>query len=211
MPRLPNRLSHVLPWIDASMIIADIGSDHGRLPRAIIEQTKAKVYASELTEARVTSLRHHLSDTPIPIYQADGLQRLPDDVNTVILTGMGGPLIRTILLDGQHVWPQLNTLILGPQSDLYALRLMLSNHTWKIEEEKLIQDGHHLYPFLRVKPGYESLSNLQCMYGPRLLESMPDLLRNQLKKDKQTLMVKQTHNALTEQDVHRLQWLNEHA
>ena len=211
MPRLPYRLTHILPWIHESMIIADIGSDHGRLPRAIVQQTHAKVYATELTEASMMTLCHHLTDTTIPTYQADGLKSLPHDVNTIIMTGMGGPLIRTILLQGKQVWPQLNTLILGPQSDLYTLRLMLSENDWKIVEEKLVEDGRKIYTFLRVSPGQERLSDVQCMYGPRLLECPSPLLLNQLKKDKQTLMVKQTHQSLTEQDVHRLQWLNEHA
>jgi tRNA (adenine22-N1)-methyltransferase len=211
MPRLPKRLALILPWIDETMIIADIGSDHGALPRAILEKTKAKVYASELTEASVAMLRQRLDDTGIKTYQANGLNDLPHDVNVVILTGMGGPLIRTILLNGKDVWPQLKTLILGPQSDVYALRSMLRDHPWKIAEEILIQDGKKTYTFLRVIPGHERLSELECVYGPRLLESQSNLFLNQLKKDKQTLMVKQAHNALSEVDILRLQWLSKHA
>lgn len=146
------RLSKIVTLIDQG-VIADIGCDHALVCLGAIEQKKAqKAYACDL---RLGPLRQALSNIEahglqeqIVIRLQDGIQNLPEDVEEIIICGMGGKLIIDILS-----WPipsKVNTLLLSPHKDAKALRLFLINQGWTIVEEWMIKDGH-FYPIIKAR------------------------------------------------------------
>lgn len=203
---LPTRLKPLLKWLKPSMVVADIGANHGYLARDLSRLTSQPIYASELSQASVAHLRHAVEDTRVTVYQADGLQHVPSNVNTVVLTGMGGRLIEKIL--SLTPFPaHIDSLWLGPQSHEANLRHYVATHGWKIIEEVMVEEQDHFYVFLNLVRGEESLTDAQAYLGPRLMESLTPTFLRWVQVEYQRLQTLSTSVSLTIQDQHRLQWL----
>jgi tRNA (adenine22-N1)-methyltransferase len=175
MRGLPLRLQAILPWLTAIPSLVDIGSDHGLLPYHLWKSGNIPLlYASELTASSYATLKNALLTTSVQTYKADGLDALPAHISTVVITGMGGYLIRQIIEKGHQHWSSIDQFILGPQKDIAMLRQYLSENAFIIVDETFVTERGKGYIFLRVKQGHESLNALQCTYGPRLLEILPE-------------------------------------
>ena len=121
---LSKRLYAVAGLVTEGASVADIGTDHGYVPIYLVESGIAsKVIALDvnqgpLNRARMHIVGHGLGDR-IETRLSDGLARIcPGEVDTVIASGMGGPLTIRILQEGKEVADQLNALILQPQSEI---------------------------------------------------------------------------------------------
>ena len=104
---LSLRLTRVGEQIPDQARLADIGSDHAYLPVALMLQNKIQyAVAGEVVKDHSNLLhgksKNGLSDK-ITVRLADGLAAIqPDDqIDTVVIAGMGGTLIRTILENGK--------------------------------------------------------------------------------------------------------------
>ncbi len=144
------RLEKIISLIDKG-VIADIGCDHALVCLGAITQQKAyKAYACDLRpgplqQAAVNIQIHGLQDQIFPRLQ-DGIQGLPQDVEEIVLAGMGGKLMIDILSIGipNHV----NTLLLAPHKDVTALRTFLVNEGFDLEEWMVHE--RHFYPILKA-------------------------------------------------------------
>ena len=74
---------------------------------------------------------------------SDGLHELPqDDVDSIVIAGMGGDLVVRILEQDFDKLANVKELILSPQSHLERVRHFLNDHGFRIlEEEFLKEDG----------------------------------------------------------------------
>ncbi len=210
MGLLPPRLKPLLAWIDAAMIPVDIGSNHGYLARAIATKLSHKVYATELSDASFQHLKQQLEGCGVIAYQADGLAQLPAEVNTAIITGMGGLTIQTILHTHPKATQQLSYLLLGPQSDVDSLRAYVTQTGWRIREENMVHVHGKFYPFLFLVKGKETLTAAQLYLGPRLLEQQSPTFLAWKKSEFNRLETLMRTVSLTEKDQKRLQWLKNH-
>src|SRR5690554_2779581 len=97
---LSPRLAAIAAFISSDDIVADIGSDHGKLPLYLNELGHTYVYASENKSGPYNRLKKEIG-TPlngqIEVALKDGLNDLPPHINTVVIAGMGGELIGEIL------------------------------------------------------------------------------------------------------------------
>lgn len=168
--KLSPRLQGLASMVDRSSTIVDIGSNHGQLPLYLKKQGHlGELYATEYSDDSYIALQHFLNETSIVCYQANGLHHLPPQVTTVVIAGMGGLLILSILKQlAQH--PQVDTLILAPQKDVFSLRKALDDLGFYICEEQMIKDKGHFYPLLKAIKGYQTYSTIELTLGPLLIQ-----------------------------------------
>ena len=101
MIKLSERLQIIHDMVPKS-VVADIGSDHGKLMVALVEsKTITKGYAVENKEGpferlRNNLIRYHVSDKITPLF-SDGIKDITRDVSTIVIAGMGGQTIVNIL------------------------------------------------------------------------------------------------------------------
>ena len=101
MVKLSKRLKIIHDMISNS-VVADIGSDHGKLMIALVESGKVqKGYAIENKEGpferlRNNLIRYHVNDKITPLF-SDGIKDITRDVATIVIAGMGGSSIVNIL------------------------------------------------------------------------------------------------------------------
>jgi tRNA (adenine22-N1)-methyltransferase len=186
---LSQRLLTIASLVDRDAIAIDIGSDHGHIPRYLLQSGQVKkMYATEFGPSTFLQLKTNLADTDVMTYQADGLINLPADITCVIITGMGGGLIASMLQ--AKASKHQSTLVLGPQRDVHVVRKTLQIIGYRITEERLIEEHQHYYQLIKAQPGAMNLNNFDAYYGPLLHQACSPLWLNMLKKEKVNLLKK---------------------
>lgn len=163
--KLPNRLQAIAELIDDEATVADIGTDHGYLPvyLALKEQiqpgTVKRIIASDNSEGSLAAIRRNAEKygvaDKIEIVCAPGLDRIgKNDVNTIIIAGVGGETIRDILQAAPWTVKECTAgklkLILQPQTKLDVLREFLHNSGYKLQTETAVTDRGRAYTILEV-------------------------------------------------------------
>ena len=164
-----SRIQEILEWVNGNCI-ADIGCDHAYVVcNAILNKQSKKGYACDVAQgpldnAKKTIEENHLSDF-VSCRLLDGIQGLNEDVDQIIICGMGGKLIIDILSKG-NLYPGLR-LLLSSHKDDFALREYLRDHNIHIVREKMIYDHGHYYPILDcvVKDHIQDISTSQLHFG----------------------------------------------
>lgn len=180
---LSKRLYAVAGLVTEGASVADIGTDHGYVPIYLMEQGIAsKVIAldvnkSPLERARMHIVGHGLGEV-IETRLSDGLKEVrPGEVDTMIASGMGGPLTIRILEEGEAAAGRLTSLILQPQSEIARVRRFLVENGYRIEKEDMVFEDGKYYPVMRAVHGErEAYEEWEYLYGKRLLEERHPVL-----------------------------------
>jgi tRNA (adenine22-N1)-methyltransferase len=160
---LSKRLNAIAQRIPAGSRPLEVGCDHGRLACALAASGRyprviaSDVSAPSLDKCRRLAERMHLGDR-LELRLGDGLAVVqPGEVDTVILAGMGGQLMIRLLEAGKGVLGAVERLLLAPNRDQQALRVVLRGRGWRLEDETLIQEEGRFYPILAYVPGRDPL------------------------------------------------------
>jgi tRNA (adenine22-N1)-methyltransferase len=176
---LSLRLTRVGEQIPDQARLADIGSDHAYLPVALMLQNKIQyAVAGEVVKGPFESAsrqvkKNGLSDK-ITVRLADGLAAIKpeDQIDTVVIAGMGGTLIRKILEDGksqQRISGQ-ERLVLQPNVGERTLREWLQENSYTIVHEELIEENHKNYEIIVAEAGSNTYTPQELFFGPCLLK-----------------------------------------
>ena len=197
--QLSMRLSTIAGMITRGYTVADVGCDHGWLPIWLVEQgicpfaIAADIGTGPLERA-AGHIRAHGLEAKIRIRQSDGLRGFePGEARTLVVTGMGGPLMERILSDCPEVRDSFMELVAGPQSEIPHFRRYLSSIGWLISEEKLVFEDGKYYSLIRAVPGEMNTParkeidtspwTLEEAFGLELLKKRDPVLLQFLKKE----------------------------
>ena len=177
---LSPRLRMAASLVPPGARLADIGTDHGYLPAALILEgaipsaIAADLRPGPLARARETAVRYGLEDR-LSLRLCDGLSGIgPEEADAVVIAGMGGETIAAILEAAPWVRERNIPVIVQPMSSMPDLRAWLGRSGYCIETEKLCREGETLYTALSVRAGeMERMSPAQLWAG----ENRPDPLR----------------------------------
>lgn len=159
---ISKRLLCCASMVQSGARVADIGTDHGYLGIYLLQTGAARhVIACDLRKDPLENARRNAKlfgvDGAMELRLSDGLEKiLPDEVDTVVMAGMGGDLIQKIL--SQCPWRKREGLqfILQPQSAGNVLRRWLCEDGFEIQREEPVQDGHFLYTVMELRQGEPS-------------------------------------------------------
>lgn len=192
--KLANRLLRCAELVRQGNVAADIGTDHGYLPIYLLTRgicprvIAADIHPMPLEAAKRNAVRAGIK-AGISFYLSDGLRDIPvAEIQTVICAGMGGDCIIGILEAAKASWKMGYQLILQPQSAASVLRKWLSENQFSIQQERLAQDGRHIYTIIEAKfeagapeiPGHHFLSRQLMVSGDPLLPAYYDRIRGNL-------------------------------
>lgn len=191
---LSKRLEAVASLVSRGNRLADVGTDHGYIPIALVErQWIPSAIALDINrgplERASLHIREHGLEEKIQTRLSDGVNKLRlGEVDAVVIAGMGGPLLQNILSAGKDVLSSVKELVLQPQSEIGGVRHFLEANNYEILEEKMIEEDGKFYPMMRVCHGqmhYES--EAEYRYGHFLLQEKNEVLYRFLRKEKTTL------------------------
>ncbi|MCR2820417.1 tRNA (adenine(22)-N(1))-methyltransferase [Lederbergia panacisoli] len=179
--KLSKRLETVTSFIHKGMRIADIGSDHAYLPCYSINKGIASfAIAGEVVEGPYQSALHQVASSGltdrIHVRKGDGLEVIdPNEVDCIIIAGMGGTLISDILERGKEKLEGVKRLILQPNIGTENVRKWLYDHEWQLVDEQLVEEDGKFYEVLVADVGdpaipYKELKK-ELLLGPFLLRN----------------------------------------
>ncbi len=153
MINLDKRLLCVYNFVRENSRAADIGTDHGYLICRLLEDKKiTHGYACDINElplenAKKTAKENNIDN--ISFVLCDGLIGVPEnDVDDIIIAGMGGELIAKILSEAPFA--KQKHLILQPMTKADSLRRYLYQNGFFIEQETAVKDQKHHYSIMSV-------------------------------------------------------------
>lgn len=154
---LSLRLDMIVKHMNKCESIADIGTDHGYIPiYAVKNNIVEKAIASDINKgpiekARINVAMEGLKDK-IQCRLGGGLSTLKQgEVEAVVIAGMGGNLIRDILLEDIEKVKYYKYLILQPAQNPEVLREFLYNDNFEIIDEDICYEDNKYYELFKVK------------------------------------------------------------
>ncbi|MGE5416303.1 MAG: tRNA (adenine(22)-N(1))-methyltransferase [Acidobacteriota bacterium] len=182
--KLPKRIQAIAEMVIIEEPVADIGADHALLPcyltanRVVPRAIVGELTAGPYQRACSTVYRYGLHRL-VEVRQGDGLEVLkPGEVSTVVMAGMGGNTINEIILAAGEKVESFKRLVIQPQNALKEVRTLIANKGWPITDERIVYD-HDYYSIMVVCPESGepySLTDLEAMFGPRILERTEESL-----------------------------------
>ena len=153
---LSKRLQAVANLVSPKRRVADIGCDHGYVSIYLADVRKCpKVIAMDVRKGPLSQAQNNIHrfgmDDRIETRLSDGTALLkPDEVDTLLISGMGGRLIMRIVSEGLDRLGAFKELVLQPQSEAELVRKFLREHDYIIvDEDFVIEDGKN-YPMMKA-------------------------------------------------------------
>lgn len=187
------RLNEIFNLVDKNSIVADIGTDHGIIPIMLSKFNLAKkIIATDISENSLNKLKEKLKQNDninnIETRVSDGLNSFFEyEIDTIIISGMGGILIKDILNTNLDIAKTAETLILSPNNSLDVVRKFLVNNNFKIIDEKDVFENSKYYQILKVSYGKDLFyEDYEYDYGKILIKNKSKnlklFLENELNK-----------------------------
>ena len=200
---LPSaRLACIFSMVPRCAFALDCGCDHAYIPIALVKEGICdRAAASDLREGPLRRAEKNIRAAGlsgrIRTVLADGLTGPEMDLlfaeeagtdGILIVCGMGGLTILSILRGRGGVPDLFSRILLGPQSEEAALRAALHDLGFRIADERMTEEDGKYYPLILAErdrgsgtgPAY--LTEQEAMYGPVLLSRRDEVFLRYLGK-----------------------------
>ena len=176
---LSLRLERVAAHVPVGARLADIGSDHGYLPVALMRRgliTAAVAGEVALTpfHAAQRTVRDNGLQAQIHVRRANGLAAInaEDGITAVSVCGMGGETIRDILEAGKAHLSGNERLILQPNGGEQPLRQWLMDNGYRILSEEVLHENRFDYEIIVAeRDGPVRYTDEELYFGPVQLQT----------------------------------------
>ena len=206
MPPLSARLGAVFELAGGLPFAVDVGCDHGYIPIALALSGRCSfTVAADIGEGPLRSAKENAdrygAAGKMVFIRSDGLanpdifrtledkRASEDEKGALIMAGMGGILMRTILEGAEGLNGYFRRLVLSPQSDLSLVRLWLAEKGWVITDERMIREDGKYYTIMAAERSGSGetaakLSKAEALYGPVLLARRDPVLLEYLNRQR---------------------------
>ncbi len=160
IPKLSERLRRAADLVRQDSFVADVGTDHAYLPIALLAEGKIRGgVVSDINKGPIERAQKNIcacgfEDRLTPIL-CDGLSQIqPFSPEDILILGMGGELIASILAAAPWTKDKNIQLILQPMTHPEVLRRFLLEEGYQITEEVLVKE-EKIYQILSATYGDE--------------------------------------------------------
>ena len=168
---LQPRLHMLARLVPEGCRLTDVGTDHGYLPVALLQQGRiaaaiaSDIGAEPLEHARRTAMQYGVDGMDFRL--CAGLSGVaPEETDVIVIAGMGGETIISILQDAPWTADGQHRLLLQPMTKAAALRHWLADNGYTFTDEHLVEDKGRIYPILCVKGGvFRPLTEAEALCG----------------------------------------------
>ncbi len=186
-----KRMMALIQLMEPCKTIADIGCDHGKLCKLIMdEQLATKIIASDISEESLKKAKKLFENMePKPDFRVgNGLNILDQsEAQGIVIAGMGGRLISSILEEGKAHIDHADWILCQPMQQAQDLRRYLRENHLAIAEERIVFEEERYFEILKIVPRKsnpypEQIDVALCdEIGPRLWEDNSIVLRNKIR------------------------------
>lgn len=178
--KINDRLKKIGDLVETNSFCLDVGCDHGFLDIYLVEKNKnIKTIASDVAEgplnhAKENIKKYHMEDK-IECRLGNGLDTYSDEIDTIIISGMGGRSMIGIFKNHMEVLKKVDTIILSPNNYQEDVKQFLCKHGFYISNEELVKTGKYIYQILVFSKGRKRYTKKEFFFGPILLEKKEQL------------------------------------
>lgn len=193
MNNLSNRLKEIASFIPDNIKMVDIGCDHALLDIYLYKNRKnIKIIASDINENALEQAKKNIKkyklDKFIETRLSNGLDNInSDEIDTIILSGMGSHTIVGILRMNQKKLINVDNIIIQSNNHIDFLRERILELNYYIDSEKLVKDNNIIYTIISFKKGKEKYNKKEIYFGPYLLKENSNLFKEKNKQDLEKL------------------------
>ena len=190
---LSGRMEMLLKLAGAGTTLSDVGCDHGyvtiaAVQRGLFERAIAMDINKGPLEAAKANAKSYGVFEKVEFRLSNGLQKLElNEADTILIAGMGGPLVCDILRAKMDVAKNARKLILSPQSEIPEFRKFVLDNGFDIEDEDIIKDEGKFYFAFRIAKSKNAIypkGDLGIKFGGFLLERKHPVLKEYLEWQK---------------------------
>ena len=153
--RLSDRLGAAAGMVTPGYRLCDVGCDHAHIPIALLGAGIIPgALGMDVIPGPLEKARENLDlygEDRVQLRMSDGLDAYrPGEADSLMITGMGGKIIRDILLREPDKTLDFQEMILQPQSDQWLVRKALRRLGAGIDREVLILEDGKYYPVIHA-------------------------------------------------------------
>ena len=190
MIKLSQRLEAISSLVPNNSKVIDIGCDHGLLDIYLYQRKiSLKVIASDVNENALNNAKENIKKNNlgkhIETRLGNGLETLTDedDINTIVISGMGAHTIISILKNNIKKLIKIDTIIVQSNTKIELLRKEIVKLNYIIADELLIEDNKKIYTIIKFIKGKKKYSQKELYLGPILLKKNTELFqKNNIKE-----------------------------
>ena len=205
-----KRIERIASKIPFGSNLADVGCDHGYLIiEAYLNGKVNKAIAIDNKVGPLESAKSNISKYLDVRYSlSSGINDIDFDTNSIVIAGMGGLLINSIIEEGIKL-NKVNdsqTYILEPNRNTYDVRKFLNENCFKIIDEEVVYDQKKYYEIIVCKKSDEKqiLTDDELMFGPVLLKTKDETFINKYKEEVEKLNKINNEQEILKQKIERI-------
>lgn len=144
---MSKRIKTIVDLINPELNLLDIGTDHGIVPVEVLNKGFSKniiatdINPKPLSRAEELINAYGFKDN-VELRVGNGLEPVgKDEIDQIVIAGMGGEMIATILKDGLDKARYARKMILQPMTKVEELRKFLIDYGFNVSEDIIIEEN----------------------------------------------------------------------
>ena len=186
--KINDRLKTIGDLADANSFCLDVGCDHAFLDIYLVKRgDNIKAVASDVAECPLEQAKKNIKaenlEDVIETRLGNGLDTYSDEVDTVIISGMGGRNMIGIFKNNLEVLKKIKTVIVSPNNYQEDVKRFLVKNGFYIEEEVMVKDKKFIYQIIKFYRGKRKYSRREYFFGPVFLNKKDKLFKEYYERE----------------------------
>ena len=186
--KINARLKKIGDLVEANSVCLDVGCDHALLDIYLVKRNKnIKAIASDIAEGPLEQAKRNIKrerlDGEIEVRLGSGFNTYSDDIDTIIISGMGGRNIIGICKENPKVLKKVKTIILSPNNYQEDVKRYLCKNGFYISNEEFVRDKKFIYQIIIFSKGKKKYTKKEYFFGPVFLVKKGPLFREYYERE----------------------------
>ena len=199
MISISKRLEAVCNFVSDDNItkaVIDVGCDHALVDIYLLENNEnLKVVASDINEGPLKKAKENIQKysllEKIKLELSDGIEKITQDIDTVIIAGMGMDTVVNILKKDRTKLKNVKKIVISSNNKFPLVRCEVAKLGYEIAKEKIVFEDGKYYIVMKFLQGKKSYNEKELFFGPYLLKNKDLLFYNYfkyLKEEKEKIL-----------------------
>lgn len=185
MINISNRLKTVASFVledNKTKSLIDVGCDHALLDIYLLQNNdKLKIVASDINKGPLDKAKENITKysflDKIELILSDGISKINESIDTVVISGMGKDTILEILTNDKEKITNVEKLVISSNNKFPSLRQDICALGFIIDKEKIVYEDGKFYIIMRFIKGNTNYSEKETYFGPYLLQNKDSLFK----------------------------------
>ena len=186
--RINDRLKTIGDLVKANSFCLDIGCDHAFLDIYLVKKNIGiKAIASDVAQGPLDHASQNIQkdglEEQIEVRIGDGLDTYSSEVDTIIISGMGGRNMIGIFKNNLKVLKDIDTIIVSPNNYQEDVKRFLCKNGFIVDDEIMVREKKFIYQIIKFVKGKKKYSKQELFFGPILLKKNNKLFQENNKTE----------------------------